>query len=532
MKFQTVKSIPNPNDLEKNTVYLVKESWNDWFYWETLFYISYCDDKGNLHKIGDTKIAHKDMKDQLQLSKEEKPQFFKTPNLPESFSSLGEGFFSLGQSENFYETLNQLSKKISTDVLKGIKDCAYDLKVFESYINHPAMQESLLRDISERNIRESLHALAYDEEHNKPFSFSYLFPDKDINENEIRLDFSVNNKDIPQSNIQAIIGRNGVGKTTLFAGFIKGVINLDTDNENLVGTLQVKEDKTWENNSTYFNSLTLCSYSPFDRFGPVDISSLPSGVKYQYIGLMILDNRENESEKKLRPKSSDELYVEFCKSMQECLVGVRRQRWLECLKILENDPLFSEAGVTKLAEFEEENYSEDWRNIVKTFLNKLSSGHLVTLLSITKLVEVTEDRSLTLIDEPEAHLHPPLISAYIRAVSHLMSERNGVAIVATHSPVVLQEVRSDCVWILNRTGEYVSAYRPEIETFGENVGILTREIFSYEVINTGFYKMIADSCEKFETFEQVNNYFSNKLGGEARALVRSLINNKKRSCDD
>lgn len=44
--------------------------------------------------------------------------------------------------------------------------------------------------------------------------------------------------------------------------------------------------------------------------------------------------------------------------------------------------------------------------------------------------------------------------------------------------------------------------------------------------------MIADSCEKFETFDELNNYFSNKLGGEARALARSLINNKKRSSDD
>ncbi|KHS74165.1 hypothetical protein QT13_04115 [Pectobacterium brasiliense] len=521
-----------PNKFEKNTVYLVKDNWNDWFYWETLFTMFYSDDKDGLHKIGYTKIAQKDMKEASQLSEEEKGKPFNKPGLPESFPSLGEEFFSLGQSENFYETLNQFSKKISTDVLKGIRDCAYDLKVFERYINHPAMKESLLRDISERNIRESLHALAYDEEHNKPFNFSYLFPNKDVNENEIRLDFSVNNKDTPQSNIQAIIGRNGVGKTTLFSGFIKGVIKLDADNENLVGSLQVKESEAWENNNTYFNSLTLCSYSPFDRFGPVDIASLPSGVKYQYIGLMILDSRGNDNERKLRPKSSDELHIEFCKSMQECLVGVRRQRWLECLKILENDPLFSEAGVTKLAEFEDKSYSKDWRNIVKTFLNKLSSGHLVTLLSITKLVEVTEDRSLTLIDEPEAHLHPPLISAYIRAVSHLMSERNGVAIVATHSPVVLQEVRSDCVWILNRTGKFASAYRPEIETFGENVGTLTREVFSHEVINTGFYKMIADSCEKSTTFDEVNNYFSNKLGGEARALARSLINKKKRSSDD
>ena len=530
MEFRKVKNIPDKS--EKNTVYLVKDGWNDWFYWETLFTMFYSNDSGELSKIGNTKIAEKDMKGASSLSEDEKGQPFFTPDLPDTFPSLDENFFSLGQSENFYETLNQIPGNTRVEILTGIRDCAYNLEIFENYKSHPAMKESLLRDISERNVKESLHAIAYEEDHNKPFNFSYLFPTRDVNENEIRLEFSVNNKDIPQSNIQALIGRNGVGKTTLFSGFIKGIIKLDTNIENPVGSLQVKEDAEWEDNSTYFNSLNLCSYSPFDRFGPIGHNRLPSGVKYQYIGLMVLDQRGDNKEQKLRPKSSDELHAEFCSSMQECLVGVRRNRWEECLSILENDPLFSEAGVSKLAQFEDKDYTKDWREIVKTFLNKLSSGHLVTLLSITKLVEVTEDRSLTLIDEPEAHLHPPLISAYIRAVSHLMSERNGVAIVATHSPVVLQEVRSDCVWILNRTGQYVSADRPQIETFGENVGTLTREVFSHEVVNTGFYKMIADACEKFATFDEVNNYFSNKLGGEARALARSLINKKKRDSDD
>lgn len=45
-----------------------------------------------------------------------------------------------------------------------------------------------------------------------------------------------------------------------------------------------------------------------------------------------------------------------------------------------------------------------------------------------------------LIDEPEGHLHPPLLSAFVRALSELLVNRNGVAIIATHSPVVLQEV--------------------------------------------------------------------------------------------
>jgi len=74
-------------------------------------------------------------------------------------------------------------------------------------------------------------------------------------------------------------------------------------------------------------------------------------------------------------------------------------------------------------------------------LGKLSSGHAIVLLTITRLVELDE-RSLVLIDEPEVHLHPPLLSAFVRALSDLLIELNGVAIVATHSPVM---AHNECV---------------------------------------------------------------------------------------
>lgn len=108
---------------------------------------------------------------------------------------------------------------------------------------------------------------------------------------------------------------------------------------------------------------------------------------------------------------------------------------------------------------------------------RLSSGHKIVLLTITRLVETVEERSLVLIDEPETHLHPPLLSAFVRSLSGLLINRNGVAIIATHSPVVLQEVPRSCVWKVRRSGRVTEVERPEIETFGENVGILTREVF-------------------------------------------------------
>lgn len=143
------------------------------------------------------------------------------------------------------------------------------------------------------------------------------------------------------------------------------------------------------------------------------------------------------------------------------------------------------------------------------------------LLTITKLIELVEEKLLVLIDEPEGHLHPPLLSAFVRALSDLLIDRNGVAIVATHSPVVLQEVPKRCVWILNRSGLSARVDWPESETFGENVGLLTREVFGLQVVQTGFHRMIAEAVAG-KSYEEVLELFAGRLGGEARALARAL----------
>lgn len=74
------------------------------------------------------------------------------------------------------------------------------------------------------------------------------------------------------------------------------------------------------------------------------------------------------------------------------------------------------------------------------------------LLIITCCVDRLEEKNIVFLDEPENYLHPPLVSALTRALSQLLIDRNGVAIVSTHSPAVLEEVPSSCVWTLRRCG--------------------------------------------------------------------------------
>ncbi|WP_425580352.1 hypothetical protein [Streptomyces polychromogenes] len=67
-----------------------------------------------------------------------------------------------------------------------------------------------------------------------------------------------------------------------------------------------------------------------------------------------------------------------------------------------------------------------------------------------------------------------MLAALTNALSNLLADRNGMAVVATHSPVVLQEVPTSCVHALERHGDELTARRPDLKTYGESVGELRR----------------------------------------------------------
>jgi ABC-type transport system involved in cytochrome c biogenesis ATPase subunit len=270
-----------------------------------------------------------------------------------------------------------------------------------------------------------------------------------------------------------------------------------------------------------FANLVSVSFSAFDSFEHLrPTKNAADSMRNSYIGLQRPKVKTGTIQ---APKSIATLRREFVESVKVCRMVGRARRWRRALETLEGDPLFSEAEVTTLAQPEE---GTDWERRAGNLFTKLSSGHAIVLLTITRLVETVDERTLVLLDEPEAHLHPPLLAAFVRALSDLLVQRNAVAIVATHSPVVLQEVPRTCVWKLRRSGSEVHADRPEIETFGENVGILTREAFGLEVTDAGFHRLIEEAVLEEDTFEEVCTRFGDQLGAEARAIARALIATK------
>ncbi|XXZ47451.1 AAA family ATPase (plasmid) [Streptomyces cavourensis] len=268
-----------------------------------------------------------------------------------------------------------------------------------------------------------------------------------------------------------------------------------------------------------FTNVVYVSFSAFDSHAPHQISraanQVGNRVDYQYVGLKTDDGEE--------VKNYAALGSEFAQCVERCVEDhpAKARRWGEVLaKLEETDPLFQDLEITELA------HAQDRPDPQRVFAG-LSSGHKIVLLTLARLVQHTTERTLVLIDEPEAHLHPPLLSTFVRTLSELLRDRNGLAVIATHSPVVLQETPREAVWALRRAGDDLRVDHPEIETFGENVGVITREIFGLEVRRTGFNRLIQLLADEGMSFEEIIEEFDDQLGAEGRALARSATRRRE-----
>lgn len=496
---------------EKNCAFLEQDNWDDWGKYSTQFFLTIVDDEGQYHQIGVLKIGQIGLKAGTSVLPGQRK-----PDIPKSFERVGKDFFSLGQEAEYYENLNKLSDPLRKLILASLRDVAFDKKIWNETKKEVVTGESLLRQVSAETVEGQYRRMALGGARLTPYKFKWQKPIGSGAGSPFEMEFRVNHESIPPTNVHVLIGRNGVGKTQLLIEVVNSLIKPnDASNVPLHGKLKVDKGS--------FANLVIVSFSAFDCFkfpykAPIKIGEL----NYSYIGFR--QNFERDSSLKIESK---DLASEFVESLAVCCIGARRQRWVNALQILETDPMFQAASLSSLIELDL-NIEENKVKVTEVFKN-LSSGHKAILLAITRLIETVVEKTLVLMDEPEAHLHPPLLSAFIRALSDLLVDRNGVAIIATHSPVVLQEVPASCVWMLSRYSDQVKAERPSIETFGENLGVLTREVFQLELTQAGYLSFLRKAVDEYPSYETALLFFEGELGSEAKAVLRALFNEKNGS---
>ncbi len=510
-------------DNGNNTVYLKVDLWNDYAF-ITLFHMSLHDENGQFHDIGAIKIGFKGQTTETDTY----------TKLPDRFESVDNEFFALGQTVEFYRNIASLPGPSGKQILLALNDIVVQPTIIEDIKEEEVFRTSLLRVVSLSVVKGQYARVLNGKAKLTNFEFKFARPEMQ-SFGSIDLDFDVKVNSTPSTNIHAVIGRNGVGKTTLLNGMIETITNRQNASAQFINTGTPQNNEIPDD---YFSSLVSVSFSAFDPFTPPQEQPDPAkGTCYFYIGLKDSQNGEHH-------RTISDLQKDCAKALINCFhVPKKTKRWLNAINKLGSDENFSSMQLEQLETIykklrnnttEEEqpdsnSFQDKYRKEVISLLSRMSSGHAIVLLTITRLVATVEEKTLVLLDEPESHLHPPLLSAFVRALADLLHDRNGVAIIATHSPVVLQEIPCSCVWKIYRVGESVSTSRPSIETFAENVGVLTSEVFNLEVERSGFHNILAKSVETGRTYEEIVADYDNQLGFEGKAILKALIANRDRS---
>lgn len=165
MAFRIVESASVPSN--GNEVLLVRDRWNDWFIWVTQFYVIVVTPENQRIEIGHVKIGHAGMTPEAAVTAE---------LLPAAFPLLDEPWFSIGQTENYYEQLSELGDQYRDWYLGAIRDVARTPSMLLKYSNEEVLQRSLLRDLDTDRVRNRFNRLAHGNSALTNFAFRFSFP--------------------------------------------------------------------------------------------------------------------------------------------------------------------------------------------------------------------------------------------------------------------------------------------------------------------------------------------------------------------
>lgn len=452
---------------------LAADTWDD-FGVSSLFRLFYYPNESQSLQAGKVKII-------TRTKEGEDPSKAITTNyLKDSFTDLNNDFCSLGQEVKYYQEIKRFFPDSYRSILWALKDCAIFTDIEEQFEQDYSFKRSLLRENeAERLLRDAKFIVEGIEVQNREhFTYHFQTP---FSEDETLLEVSFNSKAILPSRLFAVVGKNGVGKTQMIS-------NLPID-------LSQKKQEFFEPQLPLFSKIISVSTSLYDNCKYPEKSN---EFNYEYIGLTVKDG-ENR-----RIITNDELNSKL-KVACKLINAKGRARSLRDIlaKILPTviiDSLFHESDEKSSLNI----------NYLKEARQKLSSGESTLLYLLTCIVATLRYDTLLLFDEPETHLHPNAITTLISALYKLLEEFQSFAFVVTHSPLVIREIKSSHVCIMERFENKSVIRKVQQETLGANISVLVDEIFGNKDIPQYYREIISRLAKKGATEEEIYQAINNE----------------------
>lgn len=465
-------------------IFLVRDNWNDYGF-ETFFTAHLRLSEADQLELGGVKIAffeHQPTDNMRDIS----PNVFP--------DGLPDNHFSLGQKLSYYNRLAGIpDASIRRDYARSMRDIPILNLLSERLQVEPAFENSLLRTSGAREALDKAPELFGSEKRVvDAFDFVTMLHGAGA---EHRIPFNFSPKGPLPNRLNALVGVNGVGKTQLMARLAMLLTSFEEDGNR---ELRVAKGGSLRDIGSLdpvpsFYSVIAVSFSAFDDFERP--TAQDSGIfRYTYCGLREGDGRV----------ADDNAMAMRIPVMLQAMDKRRGDMALACLA----EGLGQQLNVEEVA--------------TVAFYRSLSAGQRIVANIIAELCLHLQSRSLVLLDEPETHLHPQLITRLTAVLQALLDGFDSVAVIATHSPIVIQQIRAEHVHIVRRLDGNIPLVDPSpIETFGENLSDIIRVVFDSPEADRGYQQMLDDLLAEYGTPDAVEALFDGRLGFNAQSYLRS-----------
>jgi predicted ATPase len=453
-----------------------KDNWDD-FGFKTTFKVYYYTDQRNGEEIGDIKI--------LDISTQ-------YTTVPDAFNRLGPGRCSLGQSLEYYANMKRFFPETYETILNDLKDIAISTDLATEFEDADGFRSGLLRfGSAEKAFRDA--KLFLDENllrESKALYFTYLCKIEAASEPHI-VDFDFKITDELPFRINVIIGKNGTGKTHYLGSLVNAISGVE-DKKNFTPFIPL------------FNRVIAISYSLFDDFPKPAETTVFS---YKYIGLRTSSEAIVSDE-----RLSEKLQTAF-------KLIVKKDRQFEWYTIVNKIVPLEHLGLQNANDI-----SDSWTTQLSyQQAKRLSSGQSIILFILTELIASIQEESLILFDEPETHLHPTAIAQLMNCFTEILDTYNSFAIISTHSPIIIQDVPAKYISVFERIGNLPLIKKLPIESFGENLSVLTNTVFGTADIKELYKKHLEKLERQIYSSEEINRFFNNKLSFNAMLYLAALF---------
>ena len=471
--------------------------WNDFDY-KTRYHLYYYKDRKET-LIGEVKIMKKDVVDTSEV-------------LPSQFYSLDDSYCSLGNDNEYYRNIAKIFPESAYIYLGELRDASLYTSVQKRFEDDYIFKKSLLRDnVAELALRMGRYLIYGRENDETAYSFEYRYTPKyndDGTETELKFNFS--HTRLPYKRIYALIGENGVGKTTLMKNLI---YDIGQDNRK-------SEERHFIGLPPLFSSVIAITYSPFDTYPLNDDKELSNRIiDYEYCGLLKHEFVLKNIKDRVETLSSN---IELALSRTTDFIDRLWQKMME--------KVFSEGRLDSIFSNPPMRTKVDKDKLMNLYQN-CSSGETIYFESVTAILAKIRLNSILLIDEPEQHLHPTGINMLMTTISEILEQMKSFAIISTHSPYILREVPSSNVMVFHRYENNLAVSPIGIETFGEDVSVISDMVFdnrSQDKIFESYIERVVKD-EGFDYNKSIDALRNNDIEPSlnTKMIIMTLIENRR-----